>query len=100
VLRKDIVRYSSKTNSKQVYDAIADEVFGFREKKEKSETDIHNWAETINQIKDLQDFIISKETGITKFDKALVRRLIERITVFTNYFTFKLKSGVSVNINE
>ncbi|HNY19254.1 MAG TPA: hypothetical protein PKJ76_04355 [Flexilinea sp.] len=77
VLRKDAVSYSSKkTNSKQVYEAIADKVLGLREKKEKSETDSHNRAETINQIKELQDFISSQETGITKFDKALVRRLL------------------------
>jgi hypothetical protein len=52
----------------------------------------------MNRIKGLQDFIGQQETEVTVFDKELVRRLIEKITVFTDHFTVEFKSGISVDI--
>ena len=52
----------------------------------------------MNRIKELQDFIGQQATEVTDFDEDLVRRLIEKITVFTDHFTVEFKSGVSVDI--
>lgn len=52
----------------------------------------------MNRIKELQDFIAQQKTDITEFDEALVKKLIEKITVFADHFTVELKSGVSVDI--
>lgn len=54
----------------------------------------------MNRIKGLQDFIGQQETEVTVFDKELVRRLIEKITVFTDHFTVEFKFGISVNITK
>ena len=35
----------------------------------------------MNRIKELQNFIAGQETDITEFDEALVKKLIEKITV-------------------
>lgn len=35
----------------------------------------------MNRIKELQDFIAGQETEITEFDRALVKKLIEKITI-------------------
>ncbi|WP_022750584.1 hypothetical protein [Lachnobacterium bovis] len=45
-----------------------------------------------------QDFIAGQETGITEFDEALVKKLIEEITVFANHFTVEFKSGITIEI--
>ena len=87
-----------KANNKQDYDAIADEIFRLRDQKEKSEVDSHNREETMNRIKELQDFIAKQKTDITGFDEALVKKLIEKITVFTDHFTVKFKSGLTIDI--
>lgn len=52
----------------------------------------------MNRIKELQDFIVGQETDITEFDKALVNRLIAKITIYHSYFTVEFKSGIEVNI--
>ena len=39
-------------------------------------------------------------SDITEFDEALVRRLIEKITVFADHFTVEFKSGVDIDIAE
>lgn len=52
----------------------------------------------MNRIKELQDFITGQEIDITEFDEALVKKLIEKITVFADYFTVEFKSGITIDI--
>jgi uncharacterized coiled-coil protein SlyX len=94
-LQRELIK---KANSKQDYDAIADEIFRLREQKEKSEVDSHCREEVMNRIKELQDFIAGQETGITEFDEALASRLIEKIIVFEDHLTVEFKSGVTIDI--
>jgi site-specific DNA recombinase len=96
-LQKELIK---KANNKQDYDAIADEIFRLRDQKEQSELDSHHREEAMNRIKELQDFIAGQETDITEFDEALVKKLIEKITVFADHFTVEFKSGVTVDVNE
>ena len=60
--------------------------------------DSHHREETMKRIKELQDFIAGQETDITEFDEALVKKLIEKITVFADHFTVEFKSGITIDI--
>ena len=53
---------------------------------------------TKKRIKELQDFISKQKTDITEFDEALVKKLIEKITVFADHFTVEFKSGLTIDI--
>lgn len=94
-LQKELIK---KANNKQDYDAIANEIFRLRDQKVQSELDSHYREETMNRTTELQDFITSQETGITEFDETLVKKHIEKITVFADHFTVELKSGISIDI--
>ena len=94
-LQKELIK---KANNKQDYDAIADEIFRLRDQKEQSELDSHHREEVMNRIKELQNFIAGQETDITEFDEALVKKLIEKITVFADHFTVEFKSGITIDI--
>ena len=94
-LQKELIK---KANSKQDYDAIADEILRLREQKEKSEVDSHHREEAMNRIKELQDFIAKQKTDITEFDESLENKLIEKITVFADHFTVEFKSGLTIEI--
>lgn len=94
-LQKELIK---KANKKQDYDAIADEILRLREQKEQSEVDSHHREETMNRIKELQGFIAKRKNDITEFDEALVKKLIEKITVFADHFTVEFKSGINVDI--
>ena len=48
----------------------------------------------------MQDFIAYQNTEITEFDEKLIRRLIEKITVFEDRFSVEFRSGVSLEIEE
>lgn len=94
-LQKELIK---KATNKQDYDAIADEIFRLRDQKEQSELDSHHREEAMNRIKELQDFMSGQESDITEFDEALVKKLIEKITVFADHFTMEFKSGITIDI--
>ena len=68
--------------------------------RKQSEVDSVVKDEQMKIITDLQDFIREQSTEITEFDETLVKRLIERITVFDEYFTAEFKSGVVIEIED
>ena len=68
------------------------------ESRSQSEVDSHHREEAMNRIKELQDFISGQETDITGFDETLVKKLIEKITVFADHFTVEFKSGITIDI--
>ena len=90
--------FMQEANNKQDYDAIADEIFRLRDQKKQSEVDSHHREEAMNRIKELQDFISKQKTDITEFDEALVKKLIEKITVFADHFTVEFKPGLTIDI--
>ena len=90
----------AKTNRRQAYDAIANEIFRLREQKEKAEANLRGQKEGLDRIKELQYFIKKQSSNLTEFDESLVRKLIKSIHVFPDHFAIKFKSGISIDINE
>jgi site-specific DNA recombinase len=48
----------------------------------------------------MSTFLKKQSTALTKYDEQLVRRLIEKVTVFEDKFTVEFKSGVTVDVEE
>ena len=87
-----------KANQKEDYDAIANEIIRLKDMRKQSEVDSVVKDEQMKLITDLQDFIREQPTEITEFDETLVKRMIDRITVFDDYFTVEFKSEVVIEI--
>jgi site-specific DNA recombinase len=97
-LQKELVK---AVGNQKNYDALTDEILRLQKMKKDSEVDDHRRTETMNRIKELQDFITGKqETNITEFDEPDVRKLIQKITVYEDKFTVEFKSGISIDIAE
>lgn len=45
-------------------------------------------------------FLQSGPEDVTEYNEALVRRMIEKITVYDDHFVVKFKSGIEITINE
>ena len=95
-LQQELLR---RANSKKEYDEVADEIFRLRELKKQSEIDSVTRDEQINRITEMHDFINKPPTEIDEYDETLVRRMIQKITVFEDHFNVEFKSGVDVEIN-
>ena len=88
----------NKANSKEGYDEIADEIFRLRELKQQTSMDTAARDEQLGRITELQDFIRQQSAELTEFDEALVKRWVQKITVWSDRYTVELKSGLSVDI--
>ena len=52
------------------------------------------------RITDMSAFLKEQPIALVQYDESLVRRLIEKVTVYEDKFTVKFKSGMTVEINE
>lgn len=50
------------------------------------------------RVSDMIAFLREQPTAIKEYDEPLVRRLIEKVTVFADKFTVEFKSGVTVDV--
>ena len=85
-------------NTKADYEDVADEIYRLREEKQKAQLDNVGRDELKKRITDMGDFLQKQPTAIIEYDEPLVRRLIEKVTVFEDKFTVEFKSGVTVDV--
>lgn len=87
-------------NSKAEYEKVGDEIYRLRDEKQKIQLDIIGRDELKKRIADMGEFLRKQPNVITEYDEPLVRRLIEKVTVYEDKFTVEFKSGVTVDVNE
>jgi site-specific DNA recombinase len=87
-------------SSKADYEDVADEIYRLREEKQKVQLESAGRDELKKRISDMGTFLREQPTTISGYDEPLVRRLIEKVTVYEDKFTVEFKSGVTVDVNE
>jgi site-specific DNA recombinase len=87
-------------SSKADYEKIGDEIYRLREEKKKAQLDNLGRDELRKRIADMSNFLQDQPTSLAEYDEQLVRRLIEKVTVYKDKFTVEFKSGVTVDVNE
>lgn len=80
------------------YDTIANEIDALREKKatvlsKNAEQDMLR-----KRINEMRHFLQTQTSRITEYDGLLVRRLIEKITVYDDKLIFEFKSGMTIDL--
>ena len=80
------------------YDTIANEIDALREKKatvlsKNAEQDMLR-----KRINEMRYFLQTQTSRITEYDELLVRRLIEKITVYDDKLIFEFKSGMTIDL--
>jgi len=85
-------------SSKADYEEVADEIYRLREQKQNTQVENAGRDEQRKRITDMSAFLQEQPTVITEYDEQLVRRLIEKVTVYENRFTVEFKSGVTVDV--
>jgi site-specific DNA recombinase len=87
-------------SSKADYEKVGNEIYRLRDEKQKVQMDNINREEVKKRIADMDAFLREQPTSINKYDEQLVRRLIEKVTVYEDKFTVEFKSGATVDVNE
>lgn len=87
-----------RANAGQDYENIADEIDCLRKKKQKVMTDNGAREGQKQRIAEMQQFLAKQTEQIEEYDENLVRRMVEKITVYEDKFTTTFKSGTSVDV--
>lgn len=94
-LQKELLKVA---NAKGNYDSIADEIYHLREIKQNALVDNAEREGMKQRISEMQQFLSEQTQEITEYDEQLVRRLIEKITVYEEKVTVEFKSGTRVDV--
>jgi site-specific DNA recombinase len=82
------------------YDKVGDEIHRLRDQKQNLQVENANRDELKKRIADMSTFLKKQSTALTEYDEQLVRRLIEKVTIFEDKLTVEFKSGVLVEVEE
>lgn len=64
------------------YEEVGDEIYRLREEKQKTLLQCANRDELRKRIDDMRAFLREQATALNEYDEPLVRRLIEKVTVY------------------
>lgn len=87
-----------KANAKQPFGKLGDEIDLLREKRQQLLLEDANKAAKSRRISELEEFLDAQEGKPVEYDEQLVRKLIERITVFDDHCLVEFKSGMETEI--
>ncbi len=94
-LQKELLRLA---NSKGNYEDVADDIYHFRELKKSALVENAEREGKRQRIIEMAKFLDEQPKELEEYDEQLVRRLIEKVTVFEENFTVEFKSGVETNV--
>ena len=94
-LQKELLKTA---NAKGNYDSIVDEIYNLREAKLNAQADKAESEGIKKRICEMQQFLAEQTQEITEYDERLVRRFIEKITIYNSKVTVEFKSGTTVDI--
>ena len=79
---------------------VGEEIHRLRDQKRSLMVENANRDELKKRIADMSTFLQEQPATITKYDEQLVRRLIEKVTIYEDKFTVEFKSGVTVDVEQ
>ena len=94
-LQKELLKTA---NAHKDYSDLADEIDRLREQKQNLMTKSAEREALKQRMAEMKEFLNEQIGKIEEYDESLVRRILEKVTIYDSYFTMEFKSGVSVDI--
>ena len=95
LLQEELIR---KANARQDYEGTAEEIERLRAEKDRLLLIAAGKENDRQRLIEIAEFLERTQGKITDYDDILVRRLIEKITVFDHYFLVEFKTGAEFKI--
>ena len=86
-------------NSKEAYDNIVNEIYRLRDLKQETLSRNALRQDKRDRIAEMTDFLNTQTGDITEFDDKLVRKLVEKATVYDDRLVVEFKSGLEINVH-
>ena len=94
-LQKELLKLA---NSKADYTEIADEIECLRELKQNALVKIAERDGLKQRIAEMVDFLKEQDADIEGYDEALVRKMIEKVTVYEEKFVVEFRAGIGLDV--
>ena len=88
----------SLANKGKDYEHLADEIDNLREKRQTLLVEDASLSGENERINELIEFIRNNKYRTQRYDDALVRKLIQNVTVYNDHFVVCFKSGIEVEV--
>ena len=85
-------------NARMDYESVADEIDRLREEKQNALVEDAEREGNRERIREMMGFLNEQPTEVSEYDEQLVRRLVEKITVYEDRFLVKFKAGTNIEI--
>ncbi|MDI6882631.1 MAG: hypothetical protein QMC86_07365 [Methanothermobacter sp.] len=88
-----------KANSKEAYDNIVNEIYRLRDLRQETLSRNALRQDKRDRIAEMTDFLNTQTSDIAEFDDKLVRKLVEKATVYDDRLVVEFKSGLEIEVN-
>ena len=88
----------NKADARQGYDDLADQIEALRDEKQRLLMEDANSASLRQQLETIEDFLNEQQEAVTEYDEMLVRKLIDKVTVYDDHLAFEFKSGIEMDV--
>jgi DNA invertase Pin-like site-specific DNA recombinase len=85
--------------SKSDYNIVADEIYRLREIKQNTLVENADRQGKRQRITEMEVFLSKQEYRLEEYDEQLVRKLIEKVTIFEDRMTIELKSNFEIDVS-
>lgn len=87
-------------NQHQDCDALTQQIMDLRKQKEKVQSRETDQQAKLHSLDEINKLVELHKYGLVDFDEQLVRRLVEKITIFQRYMEFTFKDGEVIRVNK
>lgn len=87
-----------RANGKEDYSKLADEIERLRDKRQEILTEAAENEGCRQRIGEMMEFLNSQKFDIEDYDEALVRKMIEKVTIYDFRFEVEFKAGISIDV--
>ena len=94
-IQKELLK---KADAHQGYDDLADQIEALRDEKQRLLMEDANSASLRQQLETIEDFLNEQQEAVTEYDEMLVRKLIDKVTVYDDHLAFEFKSGIEMDV--
>ena len=86
------------TAASEDYSKVVDKIYALQKEQEEAMVANVNYKAGKERIQEMIEYLKSQPKWVTAYDEQLVRKLIEKITVYDDHLDFLFKSGIQIVI--
>ncbi|MCI9076330.1 MAG: hypothetical protein HFH10_11155 [Dorea sp.] len=86
------------TAASEDYSKVVDKIYALQREQEKAMAVNVNYKAGKERIQEMIEYLKSQPKRVTVYDEQLVRKLIEKITVYDDHLDFLFKSGIQIEM--